>query len=149
MVYVGDTLFAELKLNSGKPILQGQRCSGPHAANEMRKRHEQPVPPNAARRTDLVLIQSQLLLRLPKEHLNRPSLQIQIQNVLCRKAAICTDKSTKGVRDPKGTFRIGNQNDSVFQITQTALIAVHIVLALVNGDEVDICVRYPDKLSKL
>ena len=88
----------------------------------MGERHEKPIPADTAGGTNLVFIQSQLLLSLAKENLDWPSFQVEIQNLLCWEAVVCAEESTEGMRHPKGILWIGNQNNGIFQISQATLI---------------------------
>lgn len=63
--------------------------------------------------------------------------------------AIRTDKSEESTSHAKCALWEGDQDNGIIQIIQMTLIAVHIVLALVNGHKADILVRFADKLSEL
>ncbi len=68
------------------------------ATDIVNQRHQQPISADASGSANLILVQCEFLFRLPEEDLNRPSVQIQIQNFLGRKGAIGAEEGRQRMR---------------------------------------------------
>lgn len=63
--------------------------------------------------------------------------QITVQNGLCGEIRVSTDKSTQSLVRTESIPGTGNQDSGISRIIQAALVAVHIILPLANGNEAD------------
>ena len=149
MINEGNTLSSNQCLHGKKTVSKRQSLTSSDAGNKIGGGHEHPKSANAKRRSNLVLVQSKILLGLTKEDLNRPACQIAVQYDLRGETGIRTDKSTQGLGQTEGFLWVGNQDDSIFQIIQVSLVTIHIILPLANGNKVDIGISLMDIRGKL
>ncbi len=67
-----EPFFLDMAINIGISVLKGHSFTTSCTGNQVSQRHQQPVPADPFRGTDLVPVKCQFVLGLTEEHLYRP-----------------------------------------------------------------------------
>ena len=104
MINEGNALSSNQSLHGKKAVMKRQSLTGSDTGNKMSGRHEHPKSADTKRRSNLVLIQSKILLGLTKEDLNRPAYQIAVQYDLRGETESVQIKARRALGKPKASF---------------------------------------------
>ena len=76
-----DPFFLDMAINISIAVFKGHGFTASSTGNQMGQRHQQPIPPDSFRGTDLVPVKCQFVLGLAEEHLYWPPFHISVQNL--------------------------------------------------------------------
>ena len=133
-----DPFFLNLAMNICIAVLKGHSPTASSTSNQMCQRHQQPIPLDPFRRTNLVSVKCQFVPGLPEEHLYWPPFHIFVQNFAGTQRYIRANESPQSFGNLECVFGVAVQHHRILNAVEASFIAIDIILPTANCHEADI-----------
>lgn len=104
-----EPFFLDMTINISIAVFKGHGFTASSAGNQMSQWHQQPIPPDSFRGTDLIPVKCQFVLGLAEEHLDCPPFHVLIQNLTGAQGNLRADKSSQGLGGMERILWIADQ----------------------------------------
>ena len=139
----------DMAINIRIAVFKGHGFAASSTGNQVGQRHQQPIPSDSFRGTDLVPVKCQFVLGLAEEHLYWPPFHIFVQNLTGAQGNIRADKGPQGFGGMERILWIADQYHGIIDAIKASFISIDIIAPTANCHEADIGIRLPQMKGKL
>ena len=138
-----------MAINISIAVFKGHGFTASSTGNQVGQRHQQPIPPDPFRGTDLVPVKCQSVLGLAEEHLYWPPFHISVQDFTGAQGNIRADKSPQGFGGMERILWIADQYHGIIDAVKAPFLSIDIIAPIANCHEADIGICLPQMKGKL